>query len=142
MSKPRWRWRWPRVRRPQATPLGTAVADAPIIRDGRDGSPLGDLFAEALRASTGADVAIVNSSPRGGLRADLPGGRLTFGALYDVFPFDNQVALLRMTGAQLEALLGSAEGPSELPAGDRGRVAERLSARDGAVTGWSHRAAW
>ena len=54
-------------------------------------SPLGNLFADAQRERTGADVAISNNL-RGGLRADLPSGQLTFGRLYDVFPFDNRVA--------------------------------------------------
>ncbi|MDH4066904.1 MAG: 5'-nucleotidase C-terminal domain-containing protein, partial [Acidobacteriota bacterium] len=96
------------VRRLQATPLGTS-ADTPIARAVDQESPLGNLFADALRASTpDADVAIVNGGARGGLRADLPRGPLTFGLLYDVFPFDNQVARLRLTGAELAEVLGSA----------------------------------
>lgn len=93
------------VRRLQAMPLG-AHADTPLERRLQDDSPLGNLFADALRDSVpGADVAVVNSSARGGLRADLPRGPLTFGLLYDVFPFDNQVARLEMTGAQLARVL-------------------------------------
>jgi 5'-nucleotidase len=94
-----------RVRDLQATPLGV-VADEPIRRAGGPESPLGNLFADALRAAVpGADVAINNSNAIGGLRADLPAGRLTFGALYDVFPFDNQVARLNLSGAQLTEVL-------------------------------------
>ncbi len=65
------------------------------------GSPLGNLFAEAIRAAVpGADVAAVNNAARG-LWADLPEGAVTFGRLYDVFPFDNRIARITLTGAEL-----------------------------------------
>src|SRR6185295_15235606 len=89
-----------RVRHLQATTLGRSL-DAPIHRGSELGSPLGDLFADALRdAVRDADVAVVNTATRG-LRADLPGGPLTFGRLYDVFPFDNRIARMTMSGATL-----------------------------------------
>jgi len=89
-----------RVRDLQADALGVSL-DAPIRRAGEAGSPLGNLFAEALRDEVpGADVAVVNNAARG-LRADLPDGPLTFGRLYDVFPFDNRVARIMVTGAEL-----------------------------------------
>ena len=79
----------------RAEPLGVTVA-APIARIGTPESPLGNLFADAVRASTpGADVAIGYGAGRGGIRADLPAGPLTFGAVYDAFPFDNRVMRAR-----------------------------------------------
>src|SRR6185295_7853009 len=42
----------------------------------------------------------VNNAARG-LWADLPDGPMTFGRLYDVFPFDNRVARIVVTGADL-----------------------------------------
>ncbi len=94
-----------RVRQLQATPLGVTL-DTPIGRTGRVESALGNLFADALReSSTGADVAINNNS-RGGLRADLPEGGLTFGRLYDAFPFDNRLVRLTLSGADLARVLG------------------------------------
>jgi len=42
---------------------------------------------------------------RGGLRADLPAGPLKFGSLYDVFPFDNRVLTVTVTGAVLKQAL-------------------------------------
>ena len=94
-----------RVRKLQATPLG-AFVDVPLRRAADTESPLGNLFADALRASIpGADVAINNTNAGGGLRADLPRGPLTFGGLYDVFSFDNQVARLPLSGAQLTRVL-------------------------------------
>ena len=89
-----------RVRDLQAMPIGVFV-DTPIQRAGDMESPLGNLFADALReAVAGADVAINNNS-RGGLRADIPAGALTFGRLYDVFPFDNRLVRLTLTGDEL-----------------------------------------
>ncbi|MEO8466640.1 MAG: 5'-nucleotidase C-terminal domain-containing protein [Gammaproteobacteria bacterium] len=88
-----------RVRALQAQPLGV-VLDSPIGRTGDLESALGNLFADALRAETGADVAF-NNNLRGGLRADLPAGPLTFGRFYDVFPFDNRLLVVRVTGEAL-----------------------------------------
>jgi 5'-nucleotidase len=89
-----------RVHDLQSTTLGVSL-DVPIRRVGELGSPLGNLFAEALRDGVpGADVAAINNAGRG-LRADLPDGPLTFGRLYDVFPFDNRVARITLTGAEL-----------------------------------------
>ena len=62
-----------RVRRLQATTLGRSL-NAPIHRGSDLGSPLGDIFADALRdAVPGSDVAVVNTATRG-LWADLPDG--------------------------------------------------------------------
>jgi 5'-nucleotidase len=89
-----------RVHQLQATSLGISL-DVPVPRVSAFGSPLGNLFAEALRAAVpGADVAAINNAARG-LRADLAAGPLTVGRLYDVFPFDNRVARITLTGAEL-----------------------------------------
>lgn len=89
-----------RVHTLQATTLGASL-DVAIGRAGALGSPIGNLFADALRdAVPGADVAVINDAARG-LRADLPAGPITFGQLYDVFPFDNRVARITVTGAEL-----------------------------------------
>jgi 5'-nucleotidase len=92
-----------RVHALQAAPLGV-VLDTPIPRLGQPDSPLGNLFADAQRERSRADVAI-NNNVRGGLRADLPAGPLTFGSLYDAFPFDNRLLTLAITGAELRAVL-------------------------------------
>ena len=102
-----------RVNRWRETPLGVSI-ETPLERN-RDGleSPLGNLFADALRAAVpGVDVAIGLAARRGGLRADLPAGPLTRGSLYDAFPFDNRVVSLALTGAQLrQTLAGIVAGP-------------------------------
>ena len=95
-----------RVYRWREEPLGI-VLETPLTGNG-DGleSPLGNLFADAFRAAVpGADAAIGMGARRGGLRAGLPAGALTRGPLYDVFPFDNRVVALALTGTQLRQVL-------------------------------------
>lgn len=67
-------------------------------------SALGNLVADAHRAAAHADIAFMNA---GGLRADLPAGDVTWGALYTVQPFGNRVMRCTMTGAQVLRLLES-----------------------------------
>lgn len=94
-----------RVRARQAVPLGI-VLDTPIGREGDLESPLGNLFARAVRESMRADVAIT-SNRFAGLRADLPAGPLTFGRLYDAFPFDDRLVRLTVTGQQLRSVVAA-----------------------------------
>jgi 5'-nucleotidase len=94
-----------RVHELQAAPIGVAL-DAPIRRSDDGRSPLGDLFADALRAAVpGAEIAAINNAAR--LWADLPSGPLTLGRLYDVFPFDNRVVQVSMSGADLSRWLAN-----------------------------------
>jgi 5'-nucleotidase len=94
-----------RVRALRAESLGV-VADAAIARGTGAESALGNLFAEAVRAAVpGADAALGYGSGRGGIRADLPAGPLTFGHAYDAFPFDNRITRVALTGAQLQRVL-------------------------------------
>lgn len=95
-----------RVRRWRETPVGI-VLETSLTRTGAGlESPLGNLFADAFRAAVpGADAAIGMGARRGGLRTDLPAGALTRGPLYDVFPFDNRVVALMLTGTQLRQVL-------------------------------------
>ncbi|MEJ2298854.1 MAG: 5'-nucleotidase C-terminal domain-containing protein [Woeseiaceae bacterium] len=66
-------------------------------------SALGNLFTEALLDSLEADIAIHNVF--GGIRSGLPAGKLTFGAVYEMFPFDNAVTIHELTGAELGTIL-------------------------------------
>jgi 5'-nucleotidase len=65
-------------------------------------SALGDLVADAQRAATHADIALMNP---GGLRSDLSAGPVTFGDVLTVHPFANHLVTLEMTGQQLLAVL-------------------------------------
>jgi 2',3'-cyclic-nucleotide 2'-phosphodiesterase (5'-nucleotidase family) len=87
--------------------VGTAGAE-PVARSARalnrsgPESAVGDLVADAMRAKSGADVALQNT---GGLRADLPEGMLTKGNVYEVMPFDNTIFVQELTGAELKLAL-------------------------------------
>ena len=86
----------------------TVVAESPreltaareIVRTQE--SELGNLTADALRQATGADVAVVNG---GNLRTSLPAGKITKGAVLDVFPFNNRVLTLAVDGKTLKSML-------------------------------------
>lgn len=95
-----------RVRQLQAAPLGV-VLDTALARTGDPESPLGNMFADALREEGNADIALNNNS-LGGLRADLPNGPITFGQLYDTFPFDNRLVRVNLSGSVLEQGIANA----------------------------------
>ena len=68
-------------------------------------SALGNLFADLMLTGVpGADVAFMNG---GGLRAHLPQGKLRYGALFESFPFDNRIATVTLTVAELKRVLSS-----------------------------------
>ena len=120
-----------RVRSLQAQSLGVVV-DSPISRTGDLESALGNLFADALRAETSADIAF-NNNLRGGLRAGLPAGPLTFGSLYDVFPFDNRLLTVRVTGAALALSLADEVRRDRRGALALSGVHARVSCKDGTL---------
>jgi 5'-nucleotidase len=61
----------------------------------------------------GAEVGLVNA---GALRATLPAGELRYGQLYEALPFDDGMAVARMSGADLLAALRVlAGGRNEAP---------------------------
>jgi 5'-nucleotidase len=85
-----------------------ARIDEPIRRAPFGESALGDLITDCMLAATrrdpqipDADFAIENS---GGIRADILAGPLTFGALYEVLPFDNVLVTASLTGAQVQRI--------------------------------------
>jgi 5'-nucleotidase len=97
----------PAIRRVRLRQSGRldVVVDTDVRRAIDLGSPLGNLFADAMReAVPGTDVSVSNNG-FGGLRADLPQGLLTFGRFYDVFPFDNRLVQLTLSGAELHRVL-------------------------------------
>jgi 5'-nucleotidase len=83
------------VRRPVAT-----IAERLDRSAGEYG--LGRLIADAQRSALGTQLSIMNN---GGIRAALPAGTVTWGALHTIQPFDNYLVRLTMTGAQLRTAL-------------------------------------
>jgi 5'-nucleotidase len=77
--------------------------ETPFEHRTRPESPLGNLMTDAMLESNDADIAVHNIW--GGIRAELPAGDLTFGSVYRVFPFDNRVAIVELSGAELRAII-------------------------------------
>ncbi len=90
----------------QHRPLGLDVPED-LNRAYEKESALGDVFSDGLRGMTGADFAIMNP---GGFRADLRAGPLTYGAVYEVIPFDNTVAIVTVNAEQFGKMLSAAYG--------------------------------
>lgn len=71
-------------------------------------SSLMNFAADALRETARKhskekiDVAITN---KGGLRSELEAGAITFGDIYNIFPFENTLTLLTLDGCRLLQLL-------------------------------------
>ncbi|HIF06385.1 MAG TPA: hypothetical protein EYQ64_05380 [Gemmatimonadetes bacterium] len=63
---------------------------------------LGNLIADSQRQFAEADVALMNF---GGVRAPLPAGPVTYGMLYSVMPFGNELWRLTISGSELLRLL-------------------------------------
>jgi len=78
------------------------VATGQIARSGSGESPMGNLMADAMLASTKADIAFSN---HGGVRADLPSGQITPRHVFAVMPFGNRVVVMKVTGGFLKDLV-------------------------------------
>jgi len=78
------------------------VAAGKIVRVGRPGSPLGNLVTDAMRAYVPeVDLAVTNA---GSIRTDLDAGPITYGKLYRMLPFNNQLVTLTLTGEQIRQM--------------------------------------
>jgi len=94
------------VKELQEQSLGLSVPKT-LGRDYENESMLGSFLADSLRGVEKADIALLNP---GGLRADLKAGDVTYGAVYEVLPFDNAISTLKLTGEELTRLLAAAYG--------------------------------
>ena len=89
-----------RVKQKFAAVVGETSVD---LTPGRGGeSNLGDLTADVMRGATGCQVAFENS---GGIRANIPAGKITMEELYTAFPFDNVLVSMALTGEQMRQVL-------------------------------------
>ena len=80
--------------------LNTHDGDTRLVRNSE--TALGNLCSDALRVMTGADVSFVNG---GGLRAPIEAGEVTFNDIFSVFPYNNQVVTVEITGQMLLDML-------------------------------------
>lgn len=79
--------------------LGTATEDLTIGYV--DEFSIGDWWTDGIRSATGAQFAFINSS---GIFETIPAGPITLGKLYSVSPFENNLVVTDMTGAQIKEL--------------------------------------
>lgn len=63
---------------------------------------LGDLVADAFRWVAKSDIGVINS---GGIRADLPKGKVTKGDMIAIFPFGNQMQVAEIKGSAIREML-------------------------------------
>lgn len=82
--------------------LGVTL-ETPITRQGDSNSAIGHLFTDVMLDAVGGDILVHNVM--GGIRADLPQGDLTYGSIYEMYPFDNKVVRLDLSGAELRRIL-------------------------------------
>jgi 2',3'-cyclic-nucleotide 2'-phosphodiesterase (5'-nucleotidase family) len=86
-------------------PVGQAAVELDGQNVRRQETNLGNLVADIVRQTAGAEVALING---GGLRTSIPAGTIRVREIYNTLPFDNYLVALRMTGAQLREALDHA----------------------------------
>ncbi|AFC32599.1 hypothetical protein PM3016_5940 [Paenibacillus mucilaginosus 3016] len=65
---------------------------------------LGNFIADGMRHAMNSDFALMNG---GGIRDNLNRGDVTWGELYNIQPFNNQLVKVEVTGADLETILNA-----------------------------------
>ncbi|NNU84612.1 bifunctional metallophosphatase/5'-nucleotidase [Geobacillus sp. BMUD] len=90
--------------------VGTAAETITDEQNASGESALGNLIADAQRAAMNTDFAFMNP---GGIRADIEQGEVTWGELYNVQPFNNQLVKMTLTGAQIRELLNQQWQPTQ-----------------------------
>jgi 5'-nucleotidase len=111
--------------------IGTAAKPLTADQNASGESDLGNLIADSMRDATKTDFAFMNP---GGIRANLDQGEVTWGELFNIQPFNNDLVKMELTGKQIRDLLNQQWGKqtrmlqisglkytydSTLPVGDR-----------------------
>ncbi len=82
--------------------VGEAAVEITRTANEAGESALGNLIADGMRDATAADFAFMNS---GGIRDNLKKGPITWGELFAIQPFGNDIVTLNLTGEQVRTLL-------------------------------------
>lgn len=82
--------------------IGTAANDITRATTTAGESALGNLIADAQRAAMGTDIAFMNA---GGIRADMTAGQVSWGDLFTIQPFNNDLVKMDLSGKQIVDLL-------------------------------------
>jgi len=73
-----------------------------LIRHHQQESNVGNLVSDAMRESTNADVAFMNS---GGIRSNIPRGKITMEHVFSLLPFDNALVTMYLKGEHILNIL-------------------------------------
>ncbi len=108
------------------------VRIAEAADDFKNYEQIGYLMVDALRVSTGTDIALINP---GGVRIDrLPKGAVSVMDIYSMDPFGNEIVLFKLTGHELMSLIKNAYSFDEyLPIYPSGMKTKYLLGKDGEV---------
>ncbi|MEH7084611.1 bifunctional 2',3'-cyclic-nucleotide 2'-phosphodiesterase/3'-nucleotidase [Neobacillus drentensis] len=82
--------------------VGSTSAAITNVANASGESALGNLIADGMRSVTGTQLGFMNS---GGIRNPLPEGTITWGDLFKVQPFGNDLVTMTLTGDQIRTLL-------------------------------------
>jgi 5'-nucleotidase len=82
--------------------VGTASAEITAVQNEAGESALGNLIADAQRSVNNTQMAFMNP---GGIRAPLDAGPATYGELFSIQPFANDLVAMKLTGEQIYKLL-------------------------------------
>jgi len=94
-------------------------------------SPLGNLYTDGLLASADVDVSMHTTNTS--IRENLPAGDLTFGSMFDMSPFDNQLTVIELTGAELRQVIAEQAHRGAVRVGISG-MRVRIECADGKST--------
>jgi len=85
-------------------PIGSSVA--PFMRNYVVENALGNMIADAIllggKTAGDANFSLINA---GGIRNDLPLGNLTYGDLFQVYPFENLLAIAELRGSEVRRMI-------------------------------------
>ncbi|KLU62553.1 trifunctional nucleotide phosphoesterase protein YfkN precursor [Peptococcaceae bacterium CEB3] len=87
--------------------IGTAAVDLTRTQSAAPygDSSLGNWVAEVTKDAGKTDFGFTNN---GGLRCDIPKGNITLGEIYQLWPFDDTIYTMNMTGTQIKTVLEEA----------------------------------
>jgi 2',3'-cyclic-nucleotide 2'-phosphodiesterase (5'-nucleotidase family) len=106
-----------------AKQLDVQIATTAILLDSRSvtvrsgEAAMGNLFADAIRASTGADAAVINGGAMRANKSYPPGSVLKRSDIFAELPFGNHVALIEISGQDLKAAIENGLSLMPQPAG-------------------------
>ena len=73
-----------------------------LVRYHQQESNIGNLVCDAMRETTNADIAFLNS---GGIRTNIPKGKITMEQVFTLLPFDDALVTMNLTGAHILEIL-------------------------------------